>query len=139
LILKYSLNFYLVAKYSTFGTTVHGGGGGQYKTKVFSNAFLHLEGHVHYGQFKDNYFNLGFAYRDDLHGSEPLEGLIWFFEIDKDYEVSFYYKSFGDLKEIVCPYHAEEGLLCSKILEEVLCMLQSRKLKVFKIFCLKNN
>jgi len=80
-----------------------------YRPEVFSDAFLHLEGHVHYGQFKDKYFNLGFAYRDDLHGSEPLEGLIWFFEIDKDYEVSFYYEMFGDLKEIVFPYHAEEG------------------------------
>jgi len=80
-----------------------------YRPEVFSDALLHLEGHVHYGQFKDNYFNLGFAYRDDLHGSEPLEGLIWFFEINRDYKVSFYYELLGDLKEIVCPYHAEEG------------------------------
>lgn len=80
-----------------------------YKSEVFSDAFLHLEGHVHYGQFKDNYFNLGFAYRDDLHGGKPLEGLIWFFEIEKDYEVSFHYELLGDLKEIVCPYHAGEG------------------------------
>jgi len=77
---------------------------------VEKNALLHLEGHVHFGQLKDNYLNLCFLFRDSLHGAESLLGGIW--EIDLTNEnINFEFLDLGNnLRELICPYHREEGV-----------------------------
>ncbi|MFX0210138.1 MAG: metallophosphoesterase [Candidatus Hodarchaeota archaeon] len=77
---------------------------------IQTNALLHLEGHVHYGQVKDNYVNLCFLFRDSLHGAESLLGGIW--EIDVNYEnLNIEFIDLGNnVREIICPNHREEGV-----------------------------
>ena len=71
---------------------------------------LHLEGHVHYGQFRNHYLNLGFLYRDDLHGGRPLVGCIWVIDVYPGPRVEYRYVDLeGNLKEVRCPVHSEEG------------------------------
>ncbi len=81
-----------------------------YAKKVITNALIHLEGHVHYGQIAARYLNLGFVYRDDLHGARTLLGLYWVITVERnEYVITF--RTLGeDLKIIVCPLHSMEGV-----------------------------
>jgi 3',5'-cyclic AMP phosphodiesterase CpdA len=77
---------------------------------VQTNALLHLEGHVHYGQLKDNYVNLCFLFRDSLHGAESLLGGIWEIDItDENLNIEFIDLG-NNVREMICPNHREEGI-----------------------------
>lgn len=81
-----------------------------WQRNVQSNALLHLEGHVHYGQLNGNYLNLCFLFRDSIHGAESLLGGIWQIELTK-FESNFEYVDLGNnVKEMICPIHNEEGV-----------------------------
>ncbi len=85
-----------------------------YIDHVAKGALLHIEGHVHYGQYKDNYINLGFVYRDDLHGAEPMEGMIWLIEIRREGGRVHIDRKYVLLdrrfKEMICDLHFDEGV-----------------------------
>ena len=74
-----------------------------------SNALIHLDGHVHYGQKHENYLNLGFLHRGEAHGATSLTGCYWTLEL-QGREVSIRWIDSGnELKEYTCPVHPEEG------------------------------
>ena len=82
-----------------------------YTNYVYEDAFLHIEGHVHYGQIRGKYVNAGFVYRDEVHGAEPMEGMYIVIDIEnarvRDLEIKLLS---SDLKLYTCPLHPEEGL-----------------------------
>ena len=59
------------------------------------NALLHLEGHVHFGQYQANCLNLGFLFRDSLHGAQQLLGGLWEIELSTNQITSVEYVYFG--------------------------------------------
>jgi predicted phosphodiesterase len=82
-----------------------------YQEHVEWNALLHLEGHVHYGQYQKNYLNLGFLFRDSLHGAQQLLGGLWEIELSTNHVENVEYVDFGgNIKQLLCPYHPEEGI-----------------------------
>jgi len=82
-----------------------------YVNYAYENAFLHIEGHVHYGQIRGRYINAGFVYRDDMHGAKPMEGMYMIIDIEgteiRNLEVKLLS---NDLKFYTCPHHPDEGL-----------------------------
>lgn len=81
-----------------------------WQKNVQSNALLHLEGHVHYGQLKDNYVNLCFLYRDSLHGADELLGGLWVIKLSETRDLSIEFINLGGkVKIIACPIHSNEG------------------------------
>jgi len=77
--------------------------------KLVPEALLHLEGHVHYGQRVFNYLNLGFLYKDDLHGSKPLIGCYWIIDLKGSHFDATLVDLGGNLKRLQCPRHPDEG------------------------------
>jgi predicted phosphodiesterase len=81
-----------------------------WQERIEGNSLLHLEGHVHYGQYHANYVNLGFLFRDSLHGAEQLLGGIWEIELANHQIERIEYVDFGDnINRLLCPHHPEEG------------------------------
>ena len=78
-----------------------------YKRGVLRESLLHIEGHAHYGQVKNNYLNTSFLYRDDFHGAESLLGCIWQIELPNR-NIEFFDLG-GNLKRHTCNKHSEEG------------------------------
>ncbi len=78
--------------------------------RKLTNALIQIEGHVHYGQRLGNYLNLGFLYRDDSHGADPLIGCYWVLKFEKTGVDVDWVDMGGNLKEYRCPRHPEEGV-----------------------------
>jgi predicted phosphodiesterase len=76
-----------------------------HKHRVFQeNAFLHIEGHVHIGVQYHNYINLGFVYRDTLHGARPLQGCYWDISI-RNREAFIHWQTLGGMYQSTCEQH----------------------------------
>ncbi len=79
--------------------------------EVVRSCYLHIEGHVHYGQVSTRrYLNAGFVHRDELHGSEPLDGVVMALHLDPESVLRVVVKPLGSVKPLVCPIHIEEGV-----------------------------
>jgi len=82
-----------------------------YVSEAYEDAFLHIEGHVHYGQIHGRYINAGFVYRDDMHGAKPMEGMYMVIDIEGTELRGLEVKLLSDdLKFYSCPHHPDEGL-----------------------------
>ncbi|MGD0070899.1 MAG: metallophosphoesterase [Candidatus Bathyarchaeia archaeon] len=77
--------------------------------KLTSKALIQLDGHLHFGQYVLNYLNLGFIYRDAVHGASPMVGCYWKLNLNGS-NVNVSFKNLGGkLKEYNCPNHPQEG------------------------------
>ena len=84
-----------------------------YMHTVARNPLLHIEGHTHYAQIKDNYINAGFIYCKDSNSGKVLNELVIIVELDEmNYIVKNVAYRFLDivLKEYTCFLHREEGV-----------------------------
>jgi hypothetical protein len=80
--------------------------------EIKKHVFLYFVGHTHYGHIWENYFNLGFVHRDDLHGSKDLWGFYWLFEIEnrilRTFEIKFIEKN-TRIRRFTCEKHKQYG------------------------------
>jgi len=78
--------------------------------KIIPKALIQLDGHVHYGQHVLNYLNLGFLYRDKVHGASSMIGCYWKLALKGSTVSADFVDLVGNLKDYECPCHPEEGL-----------------------------
>lgn len=77
--------------------------------KITPKALIQLDGHIHDGQHVLNYLNLGFLYRDGVHGAPPMIGGYWNLALEGSKVSADFINLGGKLKEFVCPNRPEQG------------------------------
>ncbi|WP_276247548.1 metallophosphoesterase [Haladaptatus sp. YSMS36] len=71
----------------------------------------YFSGHVHTGRYKDRCLNSAFLYRDGMHGAEPLIGGYFVITVKDALPFSVEFRNLDRLKQIICPFHNERGVL----------------------------
>ena len=76
-----------------------------YDSQIRLNALLHVEGHTHLGIQFNNYVNLGFTFRDNSHGANPIIGGYWNITITDDRQIECEHVHSKQIKWSKCKRH----------------------------------